>query len=70
MHGRPYKLLLLALSALLLAGSGYMQRALNRERASLGLTRQQQCAESQQQEFVGASVHFSSGPGPWPVRAG
>jgi hypothetical protein len=39
MHGRPYKLLLLTLSALLLAGSGYMQRALNRERSALGLTR-------------------------------
>ena len=39
MHGRPYKLLLLGLSALLLAGSGFMQRALNRERSALGLTR-------------------------------
>ena len=39
MHGRSYKLLLLALSALLFAGAGVMQRALNRERASMGLTR-------------------------------
>src|SRR6059036_4004350 len=41
MHGRSYKLGLMALTVLLLVASGFMQRELNRQRADprLGLTR-------------------------------
>src|SRR5688572_17990011 len=41
MHGRGYKLILIAVTALMLAGAGLVQRQLNRQRAdpALGLTR-------------------------------
>lgn len=39
MHGKPFKLILIATAAVLLVAAGFLQQRLNRQRTELGLTR-------------------------------